>query len=236
MKNSDGFINVPLSIENVDRYYHRTSILNAIEENLSLLCGRLLDAGCGKMPYKDYILNHSRVEQYVGLDIETALDYSDTIASYVTWNGETMPFNDKSFDCVFATEVMEHIPKPTIYLKELYRVLKPGGTFFFTVPFLWPLHETPHDEYRYTPYALERILREVGFSEVAQEPLGGWHASMAQMLGLWWKRSGFSHRKKAVLKYFLLPIYRQLIKMDQKEIGEGKMITGIAGTARKNSN
>ncbi|NCQ15092.1 MAG: class I SAM-dependent methyltransferase, partial [Flavobacteriales bacterium] len=38
----------------------------------------LLDIGCGKMPYKKYLLEHSKVNNYVGLDIETALEY-DTV-------------------------------------------------------------------------------------------------------------------------------------------------------------
>ena len=233
MKDNDGFVNISLESNNVDRYYHRLSIRTAIENSLPQMRGRLLDAGCGQMPYRSYILTRSKVTEYVGLDIETAIKYSDEIRPDVTWDGKIMPFDEGTFDCVIATEVLEHVPNTTNYLKEVRRVLKPNGVFFFTTPFLWPLHETPYDEYRYTPYALERMLHEAGFSEVIIEPLGGWHASMAQMIGLWWKRSGFSHRKKAVLKYIMLFVYRQLIRMDQKVIGEGKMITGLVGTARK---
>jgi hypothetical protein len=36
--------------------------------------GRLLDAGCGGMPYRDYIRAGSRITEYVGLDLETAYD------------------------------------------------------------------------------------------------------------------------------------------------------------------
>lgn len=77
-----------------------------------------------------------------------------------------MPFNSNSFDCAIGTEVLEHCPNPEIVLKEVFRVLKPGGTFFFTVPFLWPIHEPQHDEYRYTPFAMKRILGLSGFDNI----------------------------------------------------------------------
>src|SRR5690606_37327284 len=119
-----------------------------------------LDVGCGRMPYRDLILSESQVSRYVGLDIDTALHYDSKIRPDVYWNGVTMPFPDSSFDSAMATEVLEHCSDPTIILGEVYRVLKPGGTFFFTTPFLWNLHEVPRDEFRLTPFYLERLLRE----------------------------------------------------------------------------
>ena len=41
-----------------------------------------------------------------------------------------MPFEDESYDCAFGTEVLEHCPNPEIVMKEVFRVLKPGGVFF----------------------------------------------------------------------------------------------------------
>ena len=231
----DGFVNVPLTINNIDRYYHRVSIRDALKESLEHLQGKLLDAGCGQMPYRAYILEHSGVTAYTGLDIETAKNYSDEVKPDVTWDGKTMPFDDNNFDCAIATEVLEHVPDTLHYLSEIHRVLKPNGTFFFTTPFLWPLHEIPHDEYRFTPYAIERLLREAGFAKNVIQPLGGWNASLAQMLGLWYKRSGLGYWQKKLLKPVVMLIYCQLIKCDRKQIGEGKMITGLAGRAHKAS-
>lgn len=220
----------------MDRYYVRTSIQRALMGSLPLLNGRLLDIGAGSMPYRQFILENSSVNQYVGLDIETALIYDDTIKPDVTWDGITMPFDKNSFDCAFGTEVLEHCPNPTGVLKETFRVLKPGGVFFFTVPFLWNLHEVPNDEYRYTPFSLERHLSESGFKDIHIHATGGWHASMAQLIGLWIKRSPIKRRNRKILSFVAIPIMKFLLRQDEKypvEFKEGQMITGMWGLAWK---
>ncbi|MBD0726555.1 SAM-dependent methyltransferase [Flavobacterium sp. L1I52] len=233
---SSDFIDIKLSYTNLDRYYIRTSIFNALKQTLPQLKGDLLDIGCGKMPYKNYILENSRVENYVGLDIENALEYDKSVKPDFIWNGKSMPFQSNSFESAFGTEVLEHCPEPEIILNEVYRVLKPDGVFFFTVPFLWNLHEVPHDEYRYTPFSLQRHLQNSGFKDVAIKATGGWHASMAQMLGLWVRRSPLSNNKRKYLSLVLKPVIKYLIKMDNNstiQFGEGQMITGLYGTAKK---
>lgn len=232
----DNFINIPFTKENLDRYYIRTSIFKGLKETLPKLKGNLLDIGCGKMPYKKYLLENSAVEKYVGLDIETALEYDSAIKPDFTWDGKTMPFESNSFNCSFGTEVLEHCPEPEIVLKEVFRVLKPEGIFFFTVPFLWNLHEVPHDAYRYTPFSLERHLKNAGFSDIEIKATGGWHASMAQMLGLWVRRGPMANNKRYWLSLVLKPVIHFLIKMDktkQVTFKEGQMITGLYGTAKK---
>lgn len=231
----DNFINIPLERKNLDRYYIRTCILNAIRKNLITFKGNLLDIGCGKMPYKNFILENSKINNYIGLDIEQAIEYDKDVRPDFTWNGIKMPFKDCSYETAFGTEVLEHCPYPNIILEEVNRVLKPGGVFFFTVPFLWNLHEAPHDEFRYTPYSLKRLLTEAGFVNIELEPLGGWHASMAQMLGLWVCRAPMNHRLRKLLKVTILPIYKALIKRDilPYQFEDGSMITGISGIAYK---
>lgn len=232
----NNFTDIPFTKENLDRYYIKHSIFNALKKSLPKLKGNLLDIGCGKMPYKEYILENSQVDNYIGLDIENHLIYDVTIKPDFTWDGKIMPFNNDSFDCAFGTEVLEHCPEPEIVLKEVFRILKPNGIFFFTVPFLWNLHEVPHDEYRYTPFSLERHLRNSGFRNIQIKATGGWHASMAQMLGLWVRRSPMSQNKRKLLSIILKPIIHFLIKNDKKSnitFSEGQMITGLYGTAKK---
>ncbi|MEO9145230.1 MAG: class I SAM-dependent methyltransferase [Ginsengibacter sp.] len=232
----DNFISIPFRYDNLDRYLIRTGILNALRNSLPLFKGRLLDIGCGKMPYKEFILANSSVEKYIGLDIENALEYDKLIRPDFTWDGIKMPFENESFETAFGTEVLEHCPNPEIILKEVNRILKSGGVFFFTVPFLWPLHEVPHDEYRYTPFSLKRILGETGFENIEIRATGGWHASMAQMMGLWVRRAPLGKNKRKLFSALLKPVMKYLIKKDRTSevnFSESQMITGLYGIAYK---
>ena len=232
----NNFTTVPFNIQNLDTYYARQKIMFAIDWVKPNFSKRLLDIGCGKMPYKDYILSTSNVTQYIGLDIYNALEYQKGVEPDFRWDGKVMPFENESFECSFATEVLEHCPNPNIFLEETYRVLKNEGVFFFTVPFLWNLHETPHDEYRYTPFSLKRQLINSGFVEIEIYATGGWHASLAQMLGLWVRRSPMSKNNRMLLSYLLKPFIKLLIKKDRKlnkDFFEGQMITGLYGKAKK---
>lgn len=233
---SDNFINIPFTKENLDLYLIRTSILKALDANASLFKGKLLDIGCGKMPYKQRLLSNSKIEEYTGLDIENALPYDSNIKPDYTWNGITMPFENNQFDSAFGTEVLEHCPHPETVLKEVNRVLKPEGIFFFTVPFIWPLHEVPHDEFRYTPFSLTRILKETGFEKIEISATGGWYASLAQMLGLWVRQGHLKKLNRKILSIILKPIIKYLIQKDKfftVRFNESQMITGLSGIAYK---
>lgn len=227
------FNNLRCNPEFLDMFSVRSSIKRMICENASFLHGVVLDVGCGNMPYKQFILSApSNAAQYIGLDLERA-HYG--VRPDLVWDGLRIPLQNESIDCVLATEVFEHCPQPEVVMREIHRVLKAGGTLYFTVPFLWPLHEVPFDEYRYTPFALERHLRNSNFDEIKLKALGGWDASLAQMIGLWVRRRSFSPIKRRLLSFIATPIVRFLLRHDDRFINfnEGTMITGIEGTAHK---
>ncbi|PTS99125.1 class I SAM-dependent methyltransferase, partial [Flavobacterium sp. HMWF030] len=201
--------------------------------SIPLFSGKLLDSGCGSMPYRNLILSNSAVTNYIGLDIESGLNYEDTKPDYL-WDGKKMPFDDATFEVVISTEVLEHVSDPNAYLTEVKRVLKPGGLFFFTVPFLMSLHEVPHDYYRYTPFALENIFNKVGFTDIKVKPMGGYNAAMGQMLGLWVNMYLWG-RKKKIMRIIAKPIIAYLYKNDKPPVNFKKstMIVGLAGTVIK---
>jgi SAM-dependent methyltransferase len=234
----DNFTEIPFSIENLDRFYIRSSILQVITKFIPEFKGALLDIGCGQMPYRKIITENSKITKYVGIDLEDALIYNQSVQPDFTWDGIKMPFGDNEYGCILMTEVLEHIPNPIIALREAHRVLTEDGILVFTVPFLWPLHEVPNDECRYTPFSLERILGQSGFVNIHIYPTGGWHASLAQMLGLWVRRSGLSNRKRKLFSLLIKPLIRYLISKDKIPIDyiEGLMITGLYGFAYKSLN
>lgn len=75
-----------------------------------------------------------------------------------------LPFADDSFDLVICCEVLEHVREPSSASREIFRVLRPNGKLVLTAPFVYPIHERPHDYFRFTKFGL-RMLFE-GFSSV----------------------------------------------------------------------
>ena len=225
------YTNISLNRDTLDLYLVRTSILNALKSCLSQFKGRFLDVGCGHMVYKPFITSApSQVTEYIGMDLQVSSIY-DTQKADLVWDGKVIPLPADSIDSAMATEVFEHCPDINMVLAEIYRVLKPGGVLFFTIPFIWPLHDVPYDEYRYTPFSLERHFRKAGFSFIDLKPLGGWDASLAQMIGLWTLRRPMKAHKRNLMAVLAKPIIKYLIKNDkrpQKYI-ESTMITGIYG-------
>lgn len=202
-------------------------------ENLG---GTVLDVGCGEMPYKELILTPgSRVEKYVGLDLKDN-NFDRKVLPDLSWDGVCIPLPDQSVDFAIATEVFEHCPDAQVVVNEINRVLKHGGTLLFTIPFLWPLHEVPYDYFRFTPFILQDILAKAGFGCIELKMLGGWDASLAQMMGLWViRRPGLNPILRILLRLIFTPVVALLRRTDTRpdEFTEGQMITGLCGVARK---
>lgn len=230
------FLAMPLRPGNMTFYSVRSSILESVKTETKVFHGSVLDVGCGFMPYRGLIESVPEVTGYTGMDLEQPTYYGD-VEPDLKWNGMTIPTADASFDCAMATEFLEHYAEPEKILAEILRVLKPGGVFFATVPFVWNLHEIPYDEYRYTPYALERLLSAAGFSDVRIKALGGWNASLAQMIGLWVGFSPLNRFARPLLRFLLFPFYYLLLKTDVKPYTfdgfHGSMFTGLSVTARR---
>ncbi len=80
-----------------------------------------------------------------------------------------LPFHDHSFDVVCAFDVIEHIENDLLALKEIYRVLKPGGYTFISVPtfdFLWSKHDRINQHIRrYSLPNLIKLMCNAGFKD-----------------------------------------------------------------------
>jgi SAM-dependent methyltransferase len=222
----------------LDNYANVRLLLGAVRRALCNFKGEVLDVGCGRMPYKSLILSEpSRATHCIGLDLP-ANDYG---SPDLVWDGRTIPLPDSSVDGAILTEVLEHCPDAEVVLREVLRVLRPGGFLFLTVPFIWPIHDVPYDEFRYTPFSLRRILENVGFPNPSIEATGGRHATLAVILGLWVRRRPLTSRvhlvTKALLSVLLWPIVWLLMKIDERpeELTESTLFVGLSSSVYKPS-
>jgi predicted SAM-dependent methyltransferase len=162
--------------------------------------GTLLEVGCGAQPYRHLVPAACR---YTGLDWKQAGEHFNYhLPDTVYYDGGQFPFGDGSFDNLFHTEVLEHVYHAGQFLTECRRVLKPSGALFFTVPFQARYHYIPHDYFRYTPAALERILDEAGFRHVEIRPRGSDITVAAyKIMSVYyrWMRSGLAGMAAGVL-------------------------------------
>jgi len=119
---------------------------------------RVLDIGCGEQEIRNYLSKDT--------------DYYQTATQWyhpqpqIFGDAQTLPFADASIDTVLLLDVLEHLPNPSACLREIARVLRPGGRCILQVPFLYPIHDAPLDFQRWTRYGLEALVLRHGFTVI----------------------------------------------------------------------
>lgn len=118
---------------------------------------KIYDFGCGTKPYEVFCQN----KDYIGIDIDKKNKQADIFSSI-----DRVPVDDETADIVVSFYVLEHVPNPFDVIKEKHRILKTGGELFMLVPLYWEEHEQPYDYYRFTRYAIDSMLKEIGFKNI----------------------------------------------------------------------
>jgi SAM-dependent methyltransferase len=158
-------------------WLHFRTLEPFIIDQLGKASAPLLDLGCGNKPYKEYY----PPGEVVGADVsQSSLGCVDVI---IQPNGP-LPFADGSFESILCTQVLEHVEDPHLLIQETCRVLRPGGKMILTCPFIWELHERPHDFLRFSEYWLTKYLTEAGFEVEALHRQGGDLATVGQLICL----------------------------------------------------
>jgi SAM-dependent methyltransferase len=196
--------------------------------------GDVLDLGCGAAPLYGHYRRFARSV--------TCVDWPgsahDTRHADVLCDLDApLPLPGDSFDTVILSDVLEHLYDPRQVISEIRRLLRPGGKLLMSAPFMYGLHERPHDYYRYTRHTLERMARDAGFEVLVLRELGGGPevvadvtakllsrvrvlgpslASLVQRSCRWWSRTRLGARASAAtagqfpLEYFLVAQRREL--------------------------
>lgn len=131
--------------------------------------GRLLDLGSGSASYGKFFPP--------GCQVETSDAAAGNGAMHVFDANEPFPLPSETYDAVLCLNLLEHLCNPETTMREIYRILRKGGTCFLSTPFLYHYHIEDHygDYHRYTHERMRQMFERAGFSpdSVHVERLGG---------------------------------------------------------------
>jgi SAM-dependent methyltransferase len=132
-----------------------------------------LDLGADKSPYR-------QVLEARGLDVKT-LDVSADAGADYQGAVECTGLADESFDVVLCTQVLEHCDDPFRGIREIRRILAPGGHAILSVPHVWFFHPHPRDHWRFTQQGLARLCESAGLEVRTLLGQGGSMLAAAQV-------------------------------------------------------
>lgn len=92
---------------------------------------------------------------------------------------------DSSVDKILLFDVLEHIDRPELAIRQLVNTLKPGGMLFLTVPYLIEIHGGENNEddwYRFTPASLKSLASEAGLRNIAINYVGAFGSSLSTLV------------------------------------------------------
>lgn len=152
-------------------YRGRRNVIERVIADLRLPArARILDAGCGSGRNMVELARHGTVTGVelsdTSIDLARARGAGEVIAGSVL----EMPLDGDSFDLSVCLDVIEHLEDDLGALRELRRVLAPGGSLLVTVPayqWLWSGHdEVNHHHRRYTRRSLQRVAEQAGWDQM----------------------------------------------------------------------
>jgi SAM-dependent methyltransferase len=152
-------------------YRGRRSVLERVIEDLRLPArARILDAGCGSGRNMVEFARHGTVTGIELSHTSVRLAREREAGEVVEGSVLEMPFEAGTFELAASLDVIEHLQDDLLALRELRRVVAPGGTLLVTVPayqWLWSGHdEINHHHRRYTRRSLQSVGEQAGWQQV----------------------------------------------------------------------
>lgn len=161
--------------------YPHLSILRTLEyEHLEKLAlkGKVLDYGGGSISnYSNSMDAWGAKDEFV--QFESANIDPTTKPTYFISEDGPVAAPSNTYDCVIALNTFEHIFDLQMPLSEIRRLLKPGGSLIFIVPFIFRVHGHPDDYFRGTPSYWGKTLLAHGYSDIKIEVLCWGNYSLA---------------------------------------------------------
>jgi SAM-dependent methyltransferase len=146
-------------------------VIERVVEALGLPAhARILDAGCGSGRNMVELSTRGPVTGVELSDTSVELARARGAGEVVAGSVLEMPFDSDSFDLAASLDVIEHLKDDLGALRELRRVVAPGGWLLVTVPayqWLWSGHdEVNHHHRRYTRRSLQRVAEQAGWEQM----------------------------------------------------------------------
>lgn len=126
----------------------------------------------------------------------------------VSGDGHFLPFLSDSFDGVWVCAVLEHLHNPFHVASEIYRVLKPGGFVLVGAPFMYHLHGSPHDYFRYTDSGLRSVFsrfKEIECGPTHTMPTGTLIEMISQYWSIYFDNKKVSSGVRLLIRFILSP-------------------------------
>jgi SAM-dependent methyltransferase len=138
---------------------------------------RVLDVGSGVKPYFPFFEPYA--SEFVSVDIANpAADLEGAV--------EDLPVPDGSFDVVICNQVLEHCADPAQAVRELRRVVAPGGRVLASTHGVQVYHPAPDDLWRWTHTGLERLFADNGdWRSVRVTPSSGTTACVGMLISIY---------------------------------------------------
>ena len=207
------------------------TLLRAFENELIarlVLTGSTLDVGGGKgFGYVEQLKVQGRLDSVnIAPEVE---------ATFTADLNQALPFADGAYDNVISFNTVEHIFNEQLILAEMLRVLRPGGRFVITAPFLFRRHSRYGDYHRHTADYWEQALLALGqdTSQFKVQPLL-WCPLSTALTSMRWCRGGVRGRLTKLLVMAPELLRQALTKHDRAALGYGDCALGICmdGTKR----
>jgi SAM-dependent methyltransferase len=160
--------------------------------------GRVVNIGAGGEVAN--LLDQAGVKP-LSIDIDQARN-PDLVADV----GDLSALGDSTVDGVICIEVLEHVKHPHLAVRELHRVLKPGGVIVGSTPFLLGIHDQPADYFRYTRFGLQLLF--TSFEAVVLRERNGYFAATAVLV---LRRFVIGTPREKTLALWLSPILISLV-------------------------
>lgn len=139
---------------------------------------KVLDIGAGECLYKPFFKNCDYTAQDFAQTPNMKYGNIDVVSDITD-----IPLKSNSFDVILCSEVFEHIPFPEAGLKEIVRLLKPGGKLIFSAPLGSGQHQQPYHYYGgYTRFWYEKFFPENGLKINTITPNGGLYGHTVELL------------------------------------------------------